>query len=379
MFIFKAAWFQSYNHKLIFIKTLLSLNDAVYLPKKKYSFYERFWLKRINDRRDLPFIKLLTLIHLLVLPVSVLLYTDWFKGAYWFYVAIPYVFISQVYFKVRFGLMLHCICHRNLFKKRYHWVFNYINWFVCPVFGHSPETYFSHHIGMHHHENNMADDSSSTLAYQRDNFTDFLIYFLNFLTLGVKKTFLYLYAHKKKKFYIRFIVGELLFYVFCVGICFVNLKATLLIFIFPFFLARLEMMIGNWTQHSFVDIMNPGNIFTNSIICINTRYNKTCWNDGYHAVHHLKPGLHYTEIPVEFLRLKEAFVKNKTLVFEGLGYLPIFFFLVTKQYNRLANYIVNIDYMFSTPEEVIALMRKRTMKINYKNIDAPNLSTRKNF
>ena len=60
--------------------------------------------------------------------------------------------------------MLHCISHRKPFKKNYTWLYNYIIWFVCPFFGHTPETYFVHHIGMHHVENNMPDDASSTLA-----------------------------------------------------------------------------------------------------------------------------------------------------------------------------------------------------------------------
>ena len=57
------------------MKELTALTDPVYTPKEKYSSYEKFWLKYINDPRDLPFVHLLTSIHLLVIPTAILLYT----------------------------------------------------------------------------------------------------------------------------------------------------------------------------------------------------------------------------------------------------------------------------------------------------------------
>lgn len=100
---------------------------------------------------------------------------------------------------------------------------------------------------------------------------------------------------------------------FCIAMCFVNLKATLVVFIVPLLFARLVMMLGNWTQHSFVDRTDPGNLYTNSINCINTVYNKTCWNDGYHIIHHIRPGIHYTEMPAEFLKEKKNLPAIKQL------------------------------------------------------------------
>ncbi|MEK7224187.1 MAG: fatty acid desaturase, partial [Bacteroidota bacterium] len=148
------------------MKALTTLTDPVYVEPKKFSRYEKFWLKYMNDKRDLPFIHLLTAIHILVIPVAVLLYTPLLDGWYWWLLYVPYFYVSQMYFKGRFGLMLHCICHRKPFKKQYNWLFSYVIWFVCPFFGHTPETYFAHHMGMHHVENNMDDDASSTLPYQ---------------------------------------------------------------------------------------------------------------------------------------------------------------------------------------------------------------------
>ncbi len=341
------------------MKALTTITDPVYVEPKAFSRYEKFWLKYISDKRDLPFIHLLTAIHILVIPVAILLYTPLLQGWYWWLAYIPYFYISQMYFKGRFGLMLHCICHRKLFKKGYTWLFDYVIWIVCPFFGHTPETYFAHHMGMHHVENNMLDDASSTLPYQRDSLRGFLAYVGRFLILGFRDTFMYFFSRKRKKFYMRLTAGEISFYLFCVGMCFVNFHATLFIFIIPFVFARIVMMLGNWTQHAFV---NLADLEDNTINCINTKYNKTCWNDGYHAIHHVRPAMHYTEIPGEFLKNKDKMAEQKILVFDGIHYLHIFIWLMTKRYDKLAKNLVNVNNMFSSEEEAIALMKERTRK-----------------
>jgi len=341
------------------MKALTVITDPVYTEPKEFSAYERFWLRFMNDKRDLPFIHLLTAIHLLVIPSAIILYTPLLQGWYWWALYVPYFYVSQMYFKGRFGLMLHCICHRKLFKKAYTWLFHYVIWIVCPFFGHTPESYFAHHMGMHHVENNMVDDASSTLPYQRDSLRGFFAYYLNFLFLGFRDTFMYFFTRKRRKFYLRLGFGESMFYLFCIGMCFVNFKATLFIFIIPFIFARIVMMLGNWTQHAFV---NPDNLEDNTINCINTKYNVACWNDGYHAIHHNRPAMHYTDIPGEFLKTKDQLAEQKVLVFDGIHYLHIFLWLMQKRYDKLADNLVNVNNMFASKEEAIALMKERTRK-----------------
>jgi fatty acid desaturase len=351
------------------MKSLSTITDPTYTPKIRYNWYDRFWLRYINDPRDLPFIYLLTHIHLLVVPAAVILYTPLLNSWYWWLLYVPYFYVSQLYFKGRFGLMLHCISHRKIFKKPYMWIYNWIIWAICPLFGHTPETYFVHHMAMHHVENNMDDDASSTLPYQRDSFRGFLAYYLNFFFMGFRDTFMYLFDRNRRKLYMRLTYGEFAFYLFCIGMSFVNFKATLFVFIIPFVFARFVMMLGNWTQHAFIDIKNPEH---NTINCINTKYNHTCWNDGYHAVHHLRPALHYTDIPGEFLKNIDQFAADKTLVFDGIHYLHIFVWLMTRRYDKLAANLVNINNTFSSDEEAIALMRERTRKIvTHRPVIAP--------
>ena len=84
------------------MKILSAITDPVYTEPATFSWYEKFWLKFINDKRDLPFIHLLTGIHMFVIPVAVFLYTPVLQGWYWWLVYIPYFYVSQLYFKGRF-------------------------------------------------------------------------------------------------------------------------------------------------------------------------------------------------------------------------------------------------------------------------------------
>lgn len=341
------------------MKALTTITDPVYTPKDTYSWYERFWFRFMSDKRDFPFIMLLTKIHLLVLPAAVILYTPLLQSWYWWLLYVPYFYVSQMMFKGPFGLMLHCISHRKLFKKEYTWMYHWTIWVICPFFGHTPETYFVHHMAMHHVENNMPEDRSSTLPYQRDSLLGFFSYYTRFFLMGFTDTFMYMFDHNRKKFYMRLTWGELMFYVALIGLSFVNFYATLFVFIIPFVFARFVMMLGNWTQHAFVDLEDPED---NTINCINTPYNHKCWNDGYHAIHHVRPAMHYTDIPGEFLRLQDEIAKKKILVFDGVHYLHIFIWLMTKNYDKLADNLVNINNTFASKEEAIAVMKARTKK-----------------
>lgn len=146
------------------MKNLPEITDPIYEQPKRHTGYEKFWLRYINDKRDLAFIHLLTLIHITVIPTTIILFTPFLPGLWWWLLFIPYFYLSQIYLRGGFGLMLHNVTHRRLFKKnKVNWLNNYLTWFICPFFGHTPESYFAHHVGMHHVENNMPEDASTLI------------------------------------------------------------------------------------------------------------------------------------------------------------------------------------------------------------------------
>jgi fatty acid desaturase len=135
------------------------------------------------------------------------------------------------------------------------------------------------------------------------------------------------------------------------------------VFILPLFIYRIIAMMGNWTQHAFVDVNDPGNAYKNSITCINVKYNKKCWNDGYHISHHVRPAMHWTEHPGFFQKTIDKYAQNQAIIFDGLDFLQIFFLLMRKRYDKLAQNMVNLNGTFADDADAIALLRHRTRRI----------------
>jgi len=345
------------------MQTLVTPTDPTYNKERTYSSFEQRLISLIHDKRDLPFIYLTFKISITLLPAGILLYMPFIDGWIWWALAVFYLILNNFVFKGPFGLMLHCTSHRAFFKKKYQ-VFNYyLPWIVGPFFGQTPETYYSHHIWMHHPENNLPEDKSSTMAYQRDSFRSFLSYFFNFLLVGMIELISYFKKKNRPNLIRKCLVGEFGFILMCVGLSFVNFPATLVVFILPFLISRFIMMLGNWTQHAFVAAEDPGNAYKNSITCINVKYNHKCWNDGYHITHHIKPGMHWTQHPVEFMQTLDQYAQHKAIVFQGIDFLGIFYFLMNKRYDVLAGKVVNINNAFSGKEEVMEVMKHRTRRI----------------
>ncbi|MGX5816650.1 fatty acid desaturase family protein [Chitinophaga lutea] len=340
-----------------------SISDPVYNEPSRISATDRFFLLLIRDKRDLPFVHL-TLRITLVLGISaVLLYMPFVTGWVWGVIAAVYLVANNFIFKGPFGLMLHCTSHRAFFRKEYDFMNHYLPWVIGPLFGQTPETYYSHHIGMHHPENNMPEDESSTMGFQRDSLRGFSRYLGSFLFAGVYHLATYFVRKNRKKLLIRSVRGEFLFIAMCVGLCFVNWPATLVVFIIPFVISRIIMMLGNWAQHAFICPSDPSNPYKNSITCINTKYNHKCWNDGYHISHHVKPSMHWTEHPHYFRKTLDEYAANDAIVFDGIHFLHVFAWLMTKRYDLLARHFVNLGDKYRDEAEVVAFLKGRTRRI----------------
>jgi hypothetical protein len=270
--------------------------------------------------------------------------------------------VLVVYFLGPFILMLHNTSHRRLFKAPWGTLNTWIPWVIGPFFGESPETYFAHHVGMHHPENNLEGDVSSTLSYRRDNALHFLRYFLRFFFGAVVEAPLYFSRKRRHALMARCLIGELAFYALVAAVSLLEWRAALVVFVAPFVIARFGMMAGNWAQHAFVDQASPGNNYRNSITCINSAYNRRCFNDGYHIGHHLRSTQHWTEMPAELRKNLATYAAEGAIVFTGVDFFGVWLWLMLRRYDWLAAHVVALGEREAerTPEEIVALLRSRT-------------------
>lgn len=292
-------------------------------------------------------------------------------GVSLYFLPVPYWISVPVYWALLFGglmdrftLMLHCTSHRMLFKPEYRSLNQIIPWFLAPFFGQTPNTYFAHHMGMHHREENLKDDLSSTMRFKRDRLDHWLRYYFRFLFIGLFELSIYFYRRKNWKLFGRVIAGEGLYWGALALLAFVNPIATLAVFVFPLLAIRTLMMMGNWTQHSFVCRNEPENPYRSSITCINTRYNRRCFNDGYHILHHVKPRCHWTEHPIEFERALPEYAKHDAIVFDGIDYFEIWLCLMFGRWSRLESKFVRLEGAPArSKDEAIAFLRERVLPI----------------
>jgi fatty acid desaturase len=347
------------------MKILADNTDPVSV-KKPSTRADRFFVSMLRDERDLPFVYLTLKITFTLLPLAVILFIPGMNSWVWWIAAVAYQYLNNVAYKGPYGLMMHCTSHRAFFKDKYRVLNHYLPWIIGPFFGQSPETYYTHHVGMHHPENNMPEDESSTMKFQRDSVLGFAQYLGTFLFAGIYHLCNYFVHKHRKRLLYRSIRGEVLFIVMCIGLSFVSWPATLVVFILPFFTFRIIAMTGNWAQHAFIDPTDPENAYKNSVTCINTKYNVKCWNDGYHISHHIQPTMHWTEHPVYFRNTLQDYIDNNAVVFDHIHFLHVFIYLMRGRYDLLAKHFVNVGDRFKSDEEIIAFLRARTQKIDVR-------------
>lgn len=339
----------------------ISLSDPTYTTRPSPSAWEKFAQRFVCDVRDLPFLRLSLAMTFVLLPLAFLLY---WPGVFRWWMAPVYWAVLFGLFFDRYILMLHNTSHRRLFRREWNWLNRYIPWVLGPFCGETPETYFIHHITMHHAEGNMPGDLSSTMKYQRDRLSHFLHYFFRFFFLITFDMARYQLGRGRKQIVRRMLVGELGFYAVCILLAFLNWQATLVVFVVPFLLCRFLMMAGNWGQHAFVDASDPRNPYKSAITCINARYNRRCFNDGYHIGHHVMANRHWTEHPGEFAANLDTYRDEDAIVFEGVDFFIVWGLLMLGRYDVLARRFVDLRDEPRSAAEIEALLRTRTQRFS---------------
>jgi hypothetical protein len=338
------------------------------------SWLDQFVLPLLADPRDTVFVK--TSIWLFAaVPSAVWLVCVQFN---WIHFIFHAIWVGK--YATTFVLMLHCVCHRPLYKRQFGLLNMIVPYVLAPFYGHTWNTFYYHHIKHHHIEDNGPNDLSCTLRYQRDSFLHFLHYFFRFLFCTAFE--LTAYFVKKRWYWASFLLtlGESMSWILYGSMIYLGtlsgnphaVLAGALVLVIPVLLMRFGMMSGNWAQHAFVDPQRPDCDYVQSLTCIDNHYNKIAFNDGYHTSHHLNPRRHWADHPSNLVNCLEEYAKNGTLVFRGIDFHICWFYLMTKNYAALADAFVHLDKNTPRPpaSEIVQMLRRRVARMPDEVIDA---------
>lgn len=223
------------------------------------------WARRVaRNETDVVMITHLFLYFSTTVPSALYLYHNF---SWWHGIAHC---IMQGYYTGTYTLMKHQHIHMGGILAKPYAALDYLFPFVLdPLFGHTWNSYYFHHVKHHHVEGNGPNDISSTIRYQRDSPLDFAIYvgrFIFFIWVDLPLAF---FRTRKWTMAAKAAASEfstyLLYYMLASR---VHSKATLCVFLLPFALLRLGLMIGNWGQHCFVDEVKPDSDYRSSITLI---------------------------------------------------------------------------------------------------------------
>jgi len=211
----------------------------------------------------------------------------------------PYLVPLACYFALCAGLVAHNQNHCPTFKSRP--LNDLLNHWATVFYGFAAFNWIPTHNNNHHKFQNAPGDA--TITWRFTNKHNALVAFTYpFVSMVVQVPLINAYVREmktKKPAHHRQIVIQLIIcWAVPIALTLVNWRAALMAMWIPRFASLFLITYFNYSQHVHCDPWsrwNHSRSFTSPIL------NFLLFNNGYHAVHHLKPGAHWST-------LKEAHV-----------------------------------------------------------------------
>jgi fatty acid desaturase len=345
----------------VFLGRVRPLRDAYRFFSRAYDrVLDRLGQEVLRDPRDTPALRLMVSLSLTAVPIlaiQLVLGKPRLLLAIAFYLSLYGLKFQRF---VRMFSASHLEAHRRhgFFSEKYDKVFGrYLEFFLGYLYGNCPELGRTAHVCLHHRENSGPDDTRTNMGYDRTSRLEFLWYLSdNIWTVLGLAPYAYFKARGDEKNRRRMFWGMARYYAYFGAVFIYDWRIGTVFVLVPLLCMNFINAITAWVQHAFCDPERPEDYFANTVTVVDE---VNFLNEGYHLCHHHRAGLHWTEMPVHFERIRDRMREAGSLVFRDLDFMGLFVELtIFRRMDVLAEKLVPWEPM--NHEQRLALLAKRT-------------------
>jgi beta-carotene hydroxylase len=238
------------------------------------------WLRNRADLRTFLFLA----VHTLLIAG---LWTGIFRNVFAWYAA-AWLAVSATTIK-------HNHMHHRTFRSR--WANTLLDHWLGCLTGSTTTSIITEHNLRHHGHNNTDDDFvRASLVRFRSQWLNFLCFFPRaFVEIYLKKPVdLALWWRTNRRLFWRGLFEQLSLFSFVVTLALIDWRATLLCLVLLWVHAEWWQITFSLLQHQDLESDDP---WQNSRNITGRWFNFFFFNIGYHTAHHLRPTLHWSELP----------------------------------------------------------------------------------
>jgi beta-carotene hydroxylase len=191
--------------------------------------------------------------------------------------------------------IVHNTIHSPVFRKKsWNKLFQMV---LSLTYGHPVSAYVPGHNFSHHRFTQTPLDSIRTQkARFRWNFLNQLFFFYLMVPaiLRSERKFIRRMRAERPKWYRQYIIESIILNAFRIGLLILDWRAFICFVLIPHQYAAWGIVGTNYWQHEGCDETHPYNHSRNFT---GKWLNFFAFNNGYHGIHHLRPGLHWSLLP----------------------------------------------------------------------------------
>jgi beta-carotene hydroxylase len=207
----------------------------------------------------------------------------------------PVLYTLSFFMSLSTSIISHNHNHLGMWKSR---VANLITSYVITMYyGHPAIAWVPTHNQVHHKLNNAEGDSSRSPKWFKNNHLPALLIYPTVTgivqTKEIRAFFKDLYGKNRRAFW-EGISQYIVFGVVMAGLFWLDWRKTLLFVLIPQQFAQFMIQVFNYVQH--VET-HTGSDWNHSRNFVSPVLNALLFNNGYHTVHHMKPGVHWADTP----------------------------------------------------------------------------------